>query len=199
MPVEYDYDLSAFTSLGANDIDSQQLHQEVNDASIGPTLYTIRVHSSDMHFKFSSSLSGAEQSTLDSIVSNHDGAGLNIVHETESPNSESQSTTTSTSYQTKLSYNVGILEAGVKYRIGWYCEVNNSSTSGRTQVEVAYNGTVIGNPQIESEDSNDWVPFCGFYYLPEDTAVTTITLKYRRQSEGTAKIRRARIEIRKAD
>ena len=130
---EYDYELSEFTSLGGNDIDHGQLHLEVHNASIGPWLYTIRVHSSDVHFKFSSSLSGAEQTTLDGIVANHTGAGLNIVHETETPDSEGQSTTTSSSYQTKLSYSVGTLESGVKYRIGWYCEVCNSSTSGRTE------------------------------------------------------------------
>ncbi len=198
MSEEYEYEKTAFTSLGANDIHHGQLHQEIEDASITPTLRAIREHSSDVHFKFASALSGAEQTTLGNVVANHDGTGVDV-EGLSVPDSEGQSTTTSSTYQTKLTYNVGTLEGGIKYRIGWYCEVCNSSTSGRTEVQVAYDGTVIANPSVEAEDDDDWVPFCGFYYLSEDTTVTNITIKYRRMSEGTAKIRRARLEIQKAD
>ncbi len=196
----YDYDIEDFTNLGSNDVDIQQLHYEVEQESFGASLLWIHRHhwSQDVDFMFSGSLSGAEQTTLGNVVANHTGAGLNV-EGVATPDSEGESTTTSGSFQTKLAYSAGVMNPDIPYRIGWYCEVNNSSTSGRTEIQVDYDGNVIALPSIESEDTSDWVPFSGFFYLDAGTEVSTITIKYRRLSSGTAKIRRARLELTKVD
>ena len=112
--------------------------------------------------------------------------------------SESETSTTSTSYQLKATYAITELEPNTAYRFGWYCEVKNSSTSGRTEVQVSYtNGgeVVVANPSIEAEDYRDWVPFAGFYHIPAGVEPTHLDLKFRRQQNGTSSIRRARLEL----
>lgn len=107
---------------------------------------------------------------------------------------ETTSSTTSPTYQTKLTLNSSSLPSGT-YRIGWYCEVMGTSSSGRTQVSVATNGTTLANPQVEHEDKNDWIPFTGFRYQSLSGSPST-TISWRRQGPNhMSSIRRARIEI----
>lgn len=199
MAKEFGYVFADFTSLGANDIDFGQLHHEVETSSIADNLLRIREEQDgNVEFKFQTDLSGADETTLDGIVVDHDGSGLNV-EEQATPDSEGESSTTGTTYLTKLSYSVGTLEGGVKYRIGWYCEVNTANIATRCQVQVSYDSTVIALTSVEIEDTLDWIPFSGFFYLPADTSVSAITIKYRRQGTSgySAKIRRARLELTK--
>ena len=113
--------------------------------------------------------------------------------------SEIETQNGSSTYVIKSYLNPSNLSPTSKHKINWYCEVNNTSTSGRTQIEVAYDGNVVAEPSIESEDANDWVPFSGFAQLNAGVTPTSITLKFKRLSAGTSKVRRARLEIQRCE
>jgi hypothetical protein len=115
--------------------------------------------------------------------------------EFQETSSEGTSATTSGTFQEKLSMTTTNLPLG-KYRIGWTCETVNSSTSGRTEVRVQLNNTItLGQPGIETEDDEDWVPFTGYKY-ETFSGVQQIDIDYRvDDTAATASIRRARLEL----
>ena len=108
---------------------------------------------------------------------------------------ESETGTTSPNLQPKASLSPGVLNPNSKHRIEWYCEVNNDSVTGRTEVEIAYDGVVIGNPSTRARDRDDWTPFYGFQIISAGVDINTVTLKFRRLKRGTSKVRRARLTV----
>lgn len=104
--------------------------------------------------------------------------------------SDSESSTTSGYWQTKLTLTTDSLPSGT-YRLGYTFEVSNGSNGVLTEIEVKLDGDVVANPTMESD--NDFLLFGGFAYATL-SGVVTATIKYKAQS-GTAKIRRARLEL----
>lgn len=195
----FTYNIATDTLNGV--VSKAALIEEINnDSSVDKNTNHIVTAGNTLLVTMEDDLSGAEETALDAVVAAHAGidpeeGGVSL------ENAESKSYTNSYDFQLKCSLDAPVLYAGYPYRIGWYCEVNNSSTSGRTEVEVAYDGNVVAQPSIESEDTDDWVPFSGFYHVPADIPITQITLKFRRQEgyKATAGIRRARLEIVKVE
>ena len=105
------------------------------------------------------------------------------------------SQTTSPDYKPKavLSLAHNDHDPSYEYRIGWYCEVNNDSVSGKTEVLVQFNGEHISNPTVRSE-ANDWLPLTGFLYV-KNVWPDELVLSFRRSGPGTSKIRNARLEV----
>ena len=111
---------------------------------------------------------------------------------------ESESSTTSTEYQTKLTLNANGLSAGI-YRIGYNYEWNHyhpgSNYIGRIQID---NDTVISS-QVEKPkngNSDEWGIFSGFCYVELTAGDHFIDIDYATNQCGKAsKIRRARLEI----
>jgi hypothetical protein len=113
-------------------------------------------------------------------------------------NSEAESTTASTSYQNKVTLTTPVLTAGT-YKATFYSEISQSDQKP-TKVRVRLDGvTVLAEIQetIEFSSGNiDYLTACGFDIRALTAAVHTVTLDYSSTSEGgTAKIRRARIEL----
>ena len=116
----------------------------------------------------------------------------------QTQDSDTESTTTAETFQLKNTYSITqALPATFTHRCGWYCEINNDTVGGRVEVEVRHNDTdvLLGAFGYEFTNTADWIPCSGYAYLPAGTDPTEITLKYRRQVSGTAKIRRARIDL----
>lgn len=105
--------------------------------------------------------------------------------------SEGESTTTSTTLQTKTTLTTGSLPSGT-YRLGYNCEVSNVDSDVVTEVEVKLDGTIVALPNIKID--GDYVPVSGFVEQALSGAITA-TIKYRAVTTGTAKIRRARLEL----
>lgn len=68
MSATYVYSISTDFSAPPN---IEQLHQEINNSTIIPSLIGITVLGDDLTTEFNSALSGAEQTTLDGIVAAH--------------------------------------------------------------------------------------------------------------------------------
>lgn len=122
----------------------------------------------------------------------------NLPSRIQHASSDSESSTTSATYQQKLRLTTPSLLAGT-YRIGWYAEVMQSSTTDdvfcRVQIDDATDAMEIN---IEIKDNTNYVPISGFYYATfGSAAVHDIDMDYRAESSPTTTsyIRRARLEI----
>lgn len=123
--------------------------------------------------------------------------GQAVIYGTEFDDAESdgESSTTSTTEQTKVTLTTGSLPSG-KYRVGWYFETNGSSGSQDVEAQVYDGATVLSRVEEAAEDSDAWKSEGGFKYLSSISGVRTLTIKYKTQnSSATARIRRARLEI----
>jgi hypothetical protein len=113
--------------------------------------------------------------------------------------SEGQSSTTSNTYQNKLTLTTASLPSG-NYRINWYYEWTHSSISDFFDAQVQVNNvTTIMNHIQEPKQSgtSNWVSSSGFYYYSGISGVLTIDLDYRTSTatSTTSYIRRARLEL----
>jgi hypothetical protein len=105
---------------------------------------------------------------------------------------EAQSSTTSSTFQDKLSYTTPTLVAGI-YQFDWQAEIQRS---GGTIVEVRL--TVDGTEYCldsQEADANDWILSRGFVRLTFVTSTThTIKIQWRSNTNGRSSlIRRARL------
>ena len=107
-----------------------------------------------------------------------------------------RSTTTSTTFQTKLQLVAPVLTG--TYRIGWHAVVDQASVADAVQAQL-YNVTdasVVGVIQEhEPKDSNNRISVGGFAEIVFSGAAKTFEIQYRQQRGGTAGIQDARIEI----
>jgi hypothetical protein len=113
--------------------------------------------------------------------------------------SETDSSTTATTWSTKTSITTTTLPVG-KYRIGWTYNMYGASTSVSPQGRVLLNGTdtihaYLYEPKDASTNEQDAVG--GFYYHTLATAGTvTVALQYATETAGSSMtIRRARLEF----
>jgi hypothetical protein len=114
--------------------------------------------------------------------------------------SETDSSTTSTSWSQKVRLTTSALPAG-KYRIGWSYNIRQSNTSYSAQARVQINDTgTVHNYMLEPKDgtSNEEDAVGGFYYYTVSTGGTTLDIDLDFSTEnsgGTTTIRRARLEF----
>ena len=123
-----------------------------------------------------------------SLHSHTGGGGIGYEH-TES---DAESPTTSTSWQTKLTHMV--LVAGT-YLVQWAYELSGSSVAYHTRSQVLYNAVEIGNVQFEPEDisPDEWAGIAGMKLITL-TAGNTIKINWCSENTGgTATIRRAKV------
>lgn len=142
-------------------------------------------------------LTGSITNGVDSISAGDLVAGNVYGQNYQYAESEGTSFTTSTTYQTKVQLVTPALPAG-KYEISYSCEAGQNNTNDRVQVLVEDDsGNIIGNPQKETADTVDEIPFAGFRELTYGAGVKTITLSFREQAGGTARVSRARLSIKR--
>jgi hypothetical protein len=122
------------------------------------------------------------------------GGGSVFGSEFQQTSSESESGTTSWSWQQKVSMTTGNLPSGT-YRIGFYNETRQSSSAGQVAWRVQLNNTTtIAEASQEPDDYTDTFSYSGFQYFSL-SGVNTIDMDYYRGYTGTAYISRARLEI----
>jgi len=111
--------------------------------------------------------------------------------------SESQSSTTSTSWQNKIDFDVDV-PAGT-YILHWYSEIRMNSTSYSVVARVEMDGhsepPYIGYMEVEPQDTDNWYVFSGHKVLSLN-GTHDIDLDYCRiGSGGTAYIRKGRFTL----
>ena len=111
--------------------------------------------------------------------------------------SESQSSTTSTSWQNKIDFDVDV-PAG-NYILHWYSEIRMNSTSYSVVARVEMDGhsepPYIGYMEVEPQDTDNWYVFSGHKVLSLN-GTHDIDLDYCRiGSGGTAYIRKGRFTL----
>lgn len=110
--------------------------------------------------------------------------------------SVSESTTTSSSWQDKLTFNTSSLPSGDYYVIAT-AELRNSSDETCAVARFTVDGTTLGENGVSyGEDSpNEFANFTAQEYLPSISGSKELKIQFREQSGGTARIRRAKITI----
>ena len=111
--------------------------------------------------------------------------------------SESSVSTTSTTFQNKVTLTTNSLPSGV-YRIGWYFMWQLSSVSTLYKARVMLNGaTTLMNITIQPQSATTTLrhPIAGFYNTGTISGIQTITIDYGVVTTGTAYIESARLEI----
>ena len=115
---------------------------------------------------------------------------------------ETESSTTSTTYQQKLRLNVTNVPAG-KYRLGWSYEWQHRNTSNDFRGRVQMNdSTTLMEHQQESQDagSDQYIPTNWFTYLDLTAGSYFFDIDYNSSSNGrTSGIRRAKLEFWKVE
>jgi len=146
----------------------------------------------------------------------HDGVGSKRVDyddlvnqpefgtEYDSAEDDTESNTTSTTFQQKLILTTGSLPVGT-YRIGYYCEFKSDdgdNDGAEAQVDLDA-GTIIAQADVQNARPSFlgtaqgmWTVLGGVKEVTFGSATThTIEIDYRQTNSNTARIRRARIEI----
>jgi hypothetical protein len=114
--------------------------------------------------------------------------------EFQQASSDTESSTTSATFQQKLRLTTGTLPSGT-YRIGFYCETWQSGLADLAEWQVELNDTtVLATGLNEPEDGDERWDHGGFVYQSLSGS-NTIDLDWRQQGGSTAYIRRARLEI----
>ena len=110
-----------------------------------------------------------------------------------SATSEGEDTTTSTSYQTKLTLTTSSLPSGT-YLLSWSAEVGNSQRDRDTLVKIsdASVGTLNEARKGKVDTDGGYTILSGSYELASISGVRTITMGYKVNTTDTAKIRCAR-------
>lgn len=108
--------------------------------------------------------------------------------------SDALSTTTSTTYQNKLSVTTPAI-AGT-YRIGFSMEYNATSNNKNVQVRLYDNTNAVETDQNDQQTNSgaNWFSFSGFYYHIQTATATTFILQYR-AGTSNCQVRNARLEI----
>lgn len=110
-----------------------------------------------------------------------------------SASSEGASSTTSTSFQTKLTLNVTTTKSGL-FILQWY--VRNKTSAANKSFEIIIddeNSNVLGRFYSRYPQASTEMPFSGFLFLNLDAEVSkTFNLKYRRVDSTTLTVSAAR-------
>lgn len=109
--------------------------------------------------------------------------------------SEVESTTALTTYQSKLQHTTPLLASG-DYIVNWSGEYTNSTKDANTMVEVDLDsGTILTEfSKSNTKVDNEWLPFSGFKKVTLTAATHTVDVNYKAVA-STAKIRRVSVKI----
>jgi hypothetical protein len=172
----YSYSLSADFPGGA--IYEPNLRAEILASSIATVLSRITRSGNTINIIFANALTAGEKTTLDNNTTNPAG-GLIAAHDNvfidqsedglrfyKYSESASESTTTSSTFQNKLSSTTQKLPPG-QYKINWYVSYTSDSTANDIEVRVQLDDTTdIGFLRYEPSDSGapqQFGIFSGFY------------------------------------
>ena len=110
--------------------------------------------------------------------------------------SDTESTTTATTPQEKVSLTTGVLASGGRYRVGWSYEWRLQSGSQKYNARVQVDDTTtLHEFFVEPQDTANYDSESGFAYIDGAGAAVDIDLDYwSNVSAVTAHIRRARLE-----
>lgn len=107
-----------------------------------------------------------------------------------------ESTTTSTSYVTKLDYTTASVPPG-KYRIGWYYESRMNTAAKDFKFRLQVGVTTYVETNTEHKDASNYVAKSGFFNIDlASSGTVNIKLAYATESSSyTARMRNVRIEF----
>jgi len=192
-PVQTKY--SGLVTDTLNDaVAENKLTEEIDDSSIVPTVDHINVHGSDLDIYMSDALSGAEETTLDGVVAAHDGVA-DTYTSAGYGESDGESSTSSGSWQTKLSTDVdcdGITE----YMMSWYGEIQSSNNTTNVKVRILLDDTTVVAETFSNPGENAYGSVSGFKKISPSSGTCNIKVQYCSDGGMTVKLRKARVDVR---
>lgn len=111
--------------------------------------------------------------------------------------SDGESTTTSSNWQQKLNLTTNSLPNG-RYRLNYSAEIRNSSGESAGVIRVQRNNSLTiaeAGADYGEDGPNNFRSVSGFVDLGTISGVQSFDLDFREQSGGTARVRRARLEL----
>lgn len=113
--------------------------------------------------------------------------------------SEAESTTTATAMQNKVTFNFTPAFTG-EYKLDFCMDLTNSSAIKKTSWQVTQVGNILSDGTVEIDSiNNQYLTVCGFNIISLTAGVaTSFTIDFCRV-DNTAKIKRARLAIRRAN
>ena len=169
------------------------LSVEITDSTIVPTLDGINVNGDDVEIVFDSDLSAPEVTTLDTIVSNHQGVPFN--NGPQRVNSIAVQDNATTTFETAATLNME--PVGVEsYVLSFYCEVRVTDGNNNSQVrfQVLLDGSDIAEGGTEGKTFFD--ARSGSFLISTNRGAAPVIEMQWRQAAGTAttaQIRRIRL------
>lgn len=164
---------------------------------------TANDHHNELHTVASHSdttATGAELNTLTDgsnadALHAHAGGGSDFGTYQQYEESDWESSTTSTSSQTKVTLTTPSLPSG-DYRIAFCYEWKGSDTGDKVIVDVVIDGSEFNETKCEPESNSAWVSEAGFKKFSNISGVKVFKIRYKNEKSGdTARIRRARLEF----
>lgn len=117
-------------------------------------------------------------------------------NEIQQVSDETLSATTSSTFQQKLRMTTASLTNGT-YKISWYCELQSSNNTARSDAQIELNDTtIIGQVREEPDHKDNIVPFSGFSFQTL-SGVNTVDMDWRMNDNGTSYIKCARISLKR--
>lgn len=105
------------------------------------------------------------------------------------------SSTSSTTFQNKITLSTPVLPAG-KYRIGWTYQFSVSAADRRAEHRVQYDSTNVWTSNPEESRKDYYVPVAGSLVVTFSTSDShSITLDYRCDNAASTAIQNAALEI----
>lgn len=177
------------------EIVNDKLVEEIEASSIDSTgLLHINTDGDVCKIVFDGTLSSGDQTILDSLVGAHDGIPCDCI-ECEGLESENESSSSSTSYQERNTFDISNIEAG-KYKVSWYFEHTSSDPAYHTHFRIQLDNTItICELEGGVLGVDHWTGSCGFNFIELD-GDHTIDVDYKSEnSQVTVKMRNVRVIV----
>jgi hypothetical protein len=185
---QYNYVWADFPNYAA---DADRLTNEILSSSITTVLSNVSVEDKCYIF-FDSTLSGAEQTTLDNIITTHSGTSYNDPA-SASVEDEAEDSTTSTAYQAKVTLNLNDILGGT-YLILWSASVKSSAANVDIRTRVQRNDIETLSEINWSPSTTGFGPLSGFVELTLDAGDHYFDFDYCTSSNNKeVNIRKARL------
>ena len=191
----YNYSISSDFS---SSLDMNKLHRQISESGIATSLDGVFNEGDSVDITFTSALSGGDETTLDTLVSNHDGQADSYTTDATLKSTITDSTST-TSYVnlTELELN-GLLEG--YYKISWHFEVSCSTTQYHADFQILYDSTatVLCENSLIVSDTTRWYGSAGFTFQSLTTGNHIIYFKCKSENaSNTVNVKNINIDVRR--
>jgi len=199
MATEYEYKY-VFSDFLNDTCDAAKLQLQIQASAIVTEIEGINVKygSEEVFIYFLGVLSDPDKAILDGVVAAHDGIPI-VDNGSGWAESDSESGTTSATWQEKLHLDFNCIVPDSEYKVYWYAEVGSSDDKVVNEFRVKLDdGTIlmeITQAFQKKVSEGHWMSLAGWKYFPLQVGNYTLSFEYRNNNSKTTYIRNARLNV----